>query len=218
VAREVGGGDVAAFLVDAFTQAGPPDYRIVSFDVKGWQPPRGRLVTGDEAIEPDAALEARDGLGALLAGSDGTIVMERADSGNVANDAWGGIERIAIRSEAGEPDPGWKPDEKLSYYESNVALAGPAWRHLPVDVEFRFADGAALRDRWDGRTDFRRYRFVHSVPLAEVMIDRDASIALDPDRANNARRREGDGALARDWAVWAGAVARLIGEALTQWL
>jgi hypothetical protein len=217
VVRDVGGDDVAEFLVDAFTQSGSPDYRVVSLDVEDWEPPRGRLVNGDETIEAHAPPEDREGLGTLLAGADGTIVVERADGASVANDVWAGIARIAIRSEAGEPDPDWEPDEKLSYYESRVELAGPAWRHLPVDVEFRFADGATVRERWDGRTDSRHYRFVHSVPLAEVAIDRDASIALDPDRANNARRRDGDSELARDWALWAAGVAQLLTEALTQW-
>ncbi|HSC16424.1 MAG TPA: M1 family metallopeptidase [Gammaproteobacteria bacterium] len=218
VARDVGGDDVAEFVLDAFTQADAPDYRIVSLDVEEWEPPRGRLVTGGETIEPEVPRDDLDRVGKLLAGSGGTIVMERADSGNVANDAWAEMERIAMRSEIGVADPDWKPEEMPSYYESNVAVEGPAWRHLPVDVEFRFADGATVRDRWDGRTDARHYRFVHSVPLAEVTIDRHASIALDPDRANNARRRDGDGALARDWAFWAGAFVQLISEALTQWL
>ncbi len=85
-------------------------------------------------------------------------------------------------------------------------------------MRFRFADGAVVDDRWDGRAPYRIYRFLRAAPLSEVRIDPGGRIALDPDPVNNGRLREPDRRLVNDWATWVGALAQLLGEALASWL
>jgi hypothetical protein len=69
----------------------------------------------------------------------------------------------------------------------DVLVEGPGWRNLPVIVELTFADGTVLRDRWDGRSSWRRYRFLAPAALVRAQVDATEAIALDPDRANDVR-------------------------------
>ena len=219
VARDVGGRDVADFIAEAFMQPSVPDYRIESLTVETWDPPRGRIVTADGVIEAEESRDELDALGARFAGTGDAIVVHRYDSGSVEDGAWARIERLDVVLEPGEPDPDWMPDEDAAtFFESEVRLRGPGWDHLPVEVEFRFADGGIYRDEWDGRSTDRSYRFVEPVPLAEARIDPNEIVALDPNWGNNGRRREADAALAWDWAAWSAAVAQLVLEGFTQWL
>lgn len=218
VARDIAGNAVADFIEDAYSQAGIPDYRIDTFEVEPWRAPLGRIVTDERVIEADEAREELDALAERLAGNGDFIAVERFDSGNPDDAVWASSVRITVTPESGEADPGWEPSEDVEYFESEVRVAGPAWLELPVEIVFRFADGATYRDAWDGRSVSRGYRFIHSVPLSEVTIDPDALIALDTNRANNGRRRESDAGFAWDWALWSAGIAQLLGEALTQWL
>ena len=129
----------------------------------------------------------------------------------------GSITRQTVVPEMGEPDEGWEADGS-EFELSTVRLEGPSWDRLPVDVVFRFADGAVVRQTWDGRAPYRVYRFLRAAPLSEVRIDPEGKIALDPDPVNNARLREPDRRLVNDWAWWIGALAQLVGEALASWL
>ena len=129
----------------------------------------------------------------------------------------GRIAEHAVLPEAGAPDDGWQADGD-TFHVSTVRFEGPSWSRLPVDIVFRFADGAVVRDSWDGRSPYRIYRFLRAAPVSEARIDPQGRIALDPDPVNNGLRREADRRLVRDWAYWIGALAQLIGEALATWL
>lgn len=127
------------------------------------------------------------------------------------------MRRLTWLPEQGEPDEDWELDEEV-FHASSVRIEGPGWDHLPVEVVFRFADGVTLRENWDGHSDYRLYRFVRAAPLSEVRIDPDGINLLDPDPANNARLREPEKNLPRDWSRWLGAVGQLLLEGLGQWL
>ena len=221
-ARDAGGDAVAGFLAEAYTATRQPDYRVASLEVDGWSPPRGRLVAADGSADTvDDPLTAPAGLGLPAAAreEDGALTIEVLDPGWTVGRQRrpGAIVRRTVRPQAGETDPGWQPaaDE---FYRSTVRLEGPAWRRLPVEVLFRFADGAVVRETWNGRAPYRIYRFLRAAPLSEARIDPAGTIALDPDPVNNGRLREPNRRLAGDWAGWLAALSQLIGEALASWL
>jgi len=219
VARETGGAEFAEFVVESYTVTRQPDYRIVTMDTEVWERPRGRLVTLDGVIEPhdeDDDESKLAGLDPAARETDGLILAEVHDPGR-SRDEPGGIERRSFEFEQTEPDEDWEAEEDV-YHESRVRIAGPSWTHLPVEVHFRFADGALVRERWDGHADYRLYRFVRAAPLSEVHVDPEGINLLDPDPANNARTRDPDEALTGDWSRWFGGLFQLVFEGVGQWL
>jgi hypothetical protein len=221
-ARAAGGEQVAGFIEEAYTQTTQPDYRIADLRTDGWAPPRGRLVgldgSVDEVSDPSTA-PAGLGLHPAAREEDGRLMVQVLDPGWTRGRVLhpGRIVRRAETVETGQPDENWESDEN-EFYFSMVRLEGPSWASLPVEVMFRFADGAVIRETWDGRAPYRIYRFLRPAPLSEARLDPDGKIALDPDPVNNARLRQPNRRLVNDWAYWVGALAQLIGEALASWL
>lgn len=217
VAREVGGEGFADFILEAYTSTRQPDYRVESLDSEPWERPRGRVVTQSGVIEADD--EDAEPLAALDSAAreeQGSVLVEVHDPGRSRSER-GGMRRLTWLPEQGEPDEDWELDEEV-FHASSVRIEGPGWDHLPVEVVFRFADGVTLRENWDGHSDYRLYRFVRAAPLSEVRIDPDGINLLDPDPANNARLREPEKNLPRDWSRWLGGVGQLLLEGLGQWL
>jgi hypothetical protein len=221
VAREVAGNGAADFLAEAYGRVALPDYRIEELRVEPWRPPRGRVVTDAGVVSPADPREgdnARAGLDPAARETAGTIVVERLDPGDAERNEPGGIERLTAVVEQGPAEPGWEREPSDAYFVSSVRIAGPGWDHLPVEIELRFADGVVLRERWDGRSPYRVYRFVRPAPLAEARVDPRGAIVLDPDVVNNGLLHRPDRSLARDWAAWIAGVALLLAEGLAQWL
>ena len=217
VAREVGGEGLADFILEAYTQTRQPDYRVDSLNSETWERPRGHVVTPSGLIDPDD--EDADPLAALDPAAreeQGSVLVEVHDPGRSRSER-GGMWRDTYVPEQGEPDKDWELDEEV-FHASSVRIEGPGWDHLPVEVVFRFADGVTLREDWDGHSDYRLYRFVRPAPLSEVRIDPKGINMLDPDPANNARLRQPDEDLPRDWSRWLGGVAQLLLEGMGQWL
>src|SRR4030095_10351046 len=109
--------------------------------------------------------------------------------------------------------PGSGGDEH--YFGSDALLRGPGWKHLPVDVTLRFADGAVVRDRWDGRAAWRSYRTLRRAELVEVRIE---PIDLDVLRHNDGLRLHADKPFTADWSSWLGAAVQWIAGGASLWL
>jgi hypothetical protein len=219
LAREVGGPELAAFLEEAFVRPGIPDYRVAVAKSKRWKPPLGRVPEGEgEVLVTEESRDDRPELGldpdALE--PDGRILMEIVDPGwvSAAEDRRGIVTRRRVtperRDESDEVDEG--------FHETHVRVEGPAWAHLPVTVLFRFADGVEVRDEWDGRAAWRRYRFLRAARLREVRVDPEGRIALDVSPENNAVAIEPDGRFVSDWSGWLAALAVWISAGVTLWL
>jgi hypothetical protein len=220
VAREAGGHEVADFLDEAFSESSVPDYRVDSFETQRWTPPLGRFVTGSGVVDASVAREGdRDlvGLDPAAREESGRVTVEVLDPGSSNDDRWGAIRRQTVEPIRRDPEPGWVR-AKNEYDVSEVRLAGPGWRHLPVDVLFRFADGAEVRQTWDGTAVYRGYRFLRGAPLSEVEVDPEGRIALDGNPANNGRLRQPDLSFTIDWAAWLTSAMQAVLEGASQWL
>ena len=77
------------------------------------------------------------------------------------------------------------PDSKTSLIQSTVRLSRAGTIRLPVDVEFRFADGRTLRKTWSAGTHWTVYRFQQKSALTGVRLDPETLIPLDSNLANN---------------------------------
>jgi hypothetical protein len=221
VAAENGGSALAAFLAEGFERERLPDYRVTSLDSAPWSAPVGRLVTGEgevlfigeEGNEDDVTL----GLDPAAREEDGHVTVEITDPGWYRR---GDGEAGSVRREARAPAerlPGLT-DLPEGFFESVARLEGPAWDHLPVDVEFLFEDGIVVRDAWDGRAAWRDYRFVRPARLARVRIDPARTIQLDVWPQNNGRTLHPDGRFAGRWAAWFMGVAQWAAAGASMWL
>jgi hypothetical protein len=219
VARQVGGDSLADFFIEAYSRTRSPDFQVVELSGERWHPPDGRLVTENRVLEPGDMRRdetALAGLDPAALEADGMLTVEIRDPG-FGEHHEGGLERRSVAYEQGEADEGWEPDEDV-FYLSTVRIEGPAWENLPVEVVFRFLDGAVFRETWDGRALSRGYRFLRPAPLSEVRIDPEGKIVLDPDPANNGRLRTADKSITREFSMWVGALFQLLAEGISQWL
>lgn len=220
VALEAGGPELAGLLREALLALRVPDFRVESLEVRPFAAPLGHapLPTGTILLTEESRRQhTLDALEPSAREDLGLVEVEIIDPGWITSSsaARGGIRRVAAApvrwqeptSPAGE-----------DYFVSRARLVGPGWMHLPVDVELRFADGAVIRDRWDGRATWRGYRFVRRAPLEEVSIDPERRIAIDVRPENNGLLRQADPAMVGDLSSWLSLLASSIAAGLSLWL
>lgn len=221
VAAEVGGADFGAFCREAFERERIPDYVVTAVEVEPWEAPLGRVTTAEGPVlvtRENRAQHAEVGLPPEAREADGRVVLEVTDPGWVrgGESRTGTIERTPFQPERGAPAPGYEAGKR--YYQSAVTITGPGWDTLPVEVELRFADGAVVRDRWDGKAAWRSYRAVRPAPLVDARLDPGRKIVLDPTPQNNALAAEPDGGFTADWGLWLGALTEWLAGGLSLWL
>lgn len=222
VARGAAGREMEAFLREAFFAPEHPDFAVDRLSVKELKTPQGRVTGPDGPVE--ITKDNRDEAFALIADerardADGKVWAlitnpgwATEDSLNRGGRTWAALEPIAgalSETPEGEVD---------TLYESRTRLTGPAWDNLPVEVVLTFSDGVVVRDRWDGRSSWREYRFRRPAKLIRVEIDPDNRIMLDTDPVNNSRIMEPEAQLARDWTWWMVAVTNWLMGGLWSWL
>lgn len=220
VAADAGGPDFAAFCKEAFERERIPDYAVTDVTAERWQPPLGRVVTdkGPVVITPEnRASQGEAGLPEEAREADGRVLAEIADPGwtRGGQSVTGTITRALLTPERGAASPGTSPK---GYHESFVRITGPAWDTLPVTVEMRFADGAIVRDRWDGKAAYRTYRFVRPAPIVEARVDPEGKIAVDVKPDNNGLSVHAKSAFVADWGTWLGAASSFLEGAFSSWL
>ncbi|MDZ7371406.1 MAG: M1 family metallopeptidase [candidate division KSB1 bacterium] len=63
---------------------------------------------------------------------------------------------------------------------------------LPVEMVVTFENGETVREKWDGKQNYRIFRYVTKSPIEQAQIDPERKIWLDVDPANNGRYRKSD--------------------------
>lgn len=207
VARELGPAALPAFLIEAFSRKDLPDYRVVSARSRVYRAPkgdarwRGRQLSLREVVREGAG---RDVVAWIRQGAWSST--ERRVDGRAVR------RRLAMRRGTAA-----RHKEGAELYSSEVLLRGSSWLHLPVRVDFRFADGVQVSDRWDGRSAWRSYRFVRPARLERVQIDAAQKILLDIDPVNNGYSLSGISEARRDWENWLAGVTQFISTAVVSW-
>ena len=222
IAKTEGGEPLARFLAEAFSRSDMPDYRVAALSSETWQPPLGRphvRAGKGKRVHVNKASRARvrkDFATRLLHSVDrarGGVIAEIRDPGwfDAHNRRDGRTQRLRLR---------WQQVPKAAaaggeIYHSHTRIEGSAWRELPVNLRFRFEDGATVLRRWSGRAAWRTYHFWHHARLARVEVDPDHVVRLDVNPQNNARSLHSETGFRRDWSAWLGAVAQWVGLALS---
>jgi hypothetical protein len=222
VAEHAGGADLSDFLREAFAAPRVPNFKVVHAKVKSWKAPRGRLslidgpvIVTDETRDDD---HKESGLDDAAFEKGGDVLMEVTDPGwyRHGKRGEGSIVRRLAQAERSDPDEDYEIGE--DWNESTVRIEGPAWDHLPVGVEFAFADGARLRDDWDGKSPSRRYRFLRKAPLTKVVIDPERKARVDVLPHDNGRLVEADPRMQADWGLWIAAMSQWLAMGMSLWL
>jgi hypothetical protein len=220
VAAEAGGADLGAFCKEAFERERIPDYAVTEVGSERWEPPLGRVATEkgpvivtranqSEYVEILTPAEARE--------ADGRVQVEIEDPGWVrgGQSQTGTVTRTLVSPEQGDASPGYRAS---GLRESVVRITGPGWDTLPVTVLVRFADGAVIRDRWDGKAGWRTYRFLRAAPVVEARVDPEGRIFVDVKPENDGMTASPRGAMVADWGTWLGAAAEWLEGGLSLWL
>jgi hypothetical protein len=218
VAAEAGGPEVGAFFREAFNREQIPDYKVDDVKVTSWEPPLGRVVTDQGPVvvtRENRSTVGEVGLDPEAREEDGRVLMEITDAGWVRGDQ---VETGSVKRSLVTPERPSTSKKDSGYFESVARIEGPGWDNLPVDVEIRFEDGVVIRDRWDGKSPWRRYWFVRRAPLTEVRIDPAGRIEVDVVPQNNSRAVEAHGGFAADMGLWLGAFSQWIAGGVSLWL
>jgi hypothetical protein len=223
IAAEVGGDPLQSLLREAFTQPELPDYRVVSISSKKWRPARGYhqdrsgnlvLIAGKAKEDlADAALDQR------AEEKNQTILVEISDGGWRVGDRGvdGRVSRVS-RTPFKRASSRATVLVENGRYISEAVVHGSGWMHLPLDIDFHFDDGVTLRDPWDGRSKWRRYRFWRQAKLVAVQLDPQQRIRLDVRPQNNGRRPEVARPFVQDWSSWLGSASDWLTGLLALWL
>lgn len=90
-------------------------------------------------------------------------------------------------------DPAAVKQEKSTdsmLYLSEVKVRRLGTFIFPVEVEAKFADGKTIREHWDGKDLWKKYRYTRASKLVSATVDPDQKIPLDIDYINNSRTIE----------------------------
>jgi hypothetical protein len=83
--------------------------------------------------------------------------------------------------------------------------------HIPVDIDFKFADGSSQRVRWEdrGTGHWERFTVERSSRIVEVWIDPEGKITLDNPTTHH-YRIDGDGSASLRAGAWFGSFAQTL--------
>jgi hypothetical protein len=110
-------------------------------------------------------------------------------------------------------NPDGDPTKETGAFDCEVVLQNTGVIHVPVDVEFRFADGSAQTGSWPDRggETWKRFMLKTSSKLTEVKLDPENKIGLDSPVEHH-RRLDGDGAASLRTAAWFSSLAQTLME------
>lgn len=72
-------------------------------------------------------------------------------------------------------------------YDSGVMVRRFGDFRFPVVVEAVFEDGSVIRERWDGRSEWKKFRFLRPVKLVSATVDPDQQMVMDINYTNNSK-------------------------------
>ena len=94
------------------------------------------------------------------------------------------IEERGHFSEVREPQP------ETTRYQNEIRVRRLGAFQFPVELEIVFEDGETIREAWDGRELWQRFRYVRTTQLVSATVDPERKIPLDVNYTNNSRTLE----------------------------
>jgi hypothetical protein len=79
---------------------------------------------------------------------------------------------------------------QVTKYLSEVRIRRLGEFRFPVELEVVFEDGETIRELWEGRELWTRFRYIRGAKLASASVDPDRKIPLDVNTTNNTRTLE----------------------------
>jgi hypothetical protein len=76
-------------------------------------------------------------------------------------------------------------DTKGMPWESEVTVRRLGGVRMPVELRVEFEDGREIRESWDGRERWKRFRYVSPLKVVRAQVDPERKIAIDVDPSNN---------------------------------
>lgn len=110
---------------------------------------------------------------------------------DLGNPAEGGRDSLSAAGEAPETrdslsdSAGGKPAEALYYSEVDLRRLGDFT--VPVEVEVVFDNGETLREQWDGRSYWKKFRYFKPARLVSATVDPDQIWVIDSNLTNNSK-------------------------------
>ena len=96
--------------------------------------------------------------------------------------------------------------EKPKIYYSGVNIRRLGDFQFPVDIEVIFANGDTIRERWDGKDLWKKFRYTKPTKLISATVDPDNKIPVDINFTNNSRtikmQKIGINKLSVRWLFW----------------
>lgn len=81
-------------------------------------------------------------------------------------------------------------EEKTKFYNSEVNIRRLGQFTFPVELEVVFDNGDTLREHWDGKDLWKKYRYTKPAKLVYATVDPDQQIPLDVNFTNNSKSIE----------------------------
>ena len=97
-------------------------------------------------------------------------------------------------------------EEKPEMYYSGVNVRRLGQFKFPVEIEVTFENGEKIREKWDGRDLWKKYRYTRPIKLVSATVDPEGKIPLDINFTNNSRmvkkQNLGVNKIAVRWLFW----------------
>ncbi|KAA3610611.1 MAG: M1 family peptidase [Calditrichaeota bacterium] len=77
--------------------------------------------------------------------------------------------------------------KEIKQYESGIGVRRLGEFIFPVEIELTFADGEKIREKWDGKDLWKRYKYVRESKLISATVDPEQKILIDMNFSNNSR-------------------------------
>jgi len=105
-----------------------------------------------------------------------------------------------------ERDDGDSIKSKQKMYENTVSIRRLGAFKFPVEIVTTFGNGEKVRESWDGKELWKKFRYVKPVKLVSATVDPDNKIPLDVNFTNNSKAIEastlGINKLSARWLFW----------------
>lgn len=80
--------------------------------------------------------------------------------------------------------------EKAQFYHSGVDIRRLGNFQFPVEIEIVFDNGEKIREHWDGKDFWKKFRYTKPTKLVSATVDPDRKIPIDLNFTNNSRSVE----------------------------